>query len=257
MNPVPNAMNHIPKLLACLTLSAAVAFDAGAASLRISPIGLDIPTNERAASMTLVNTATEPVDLQLRLFKWEQHDGEDVLEPTTDMLVTPPATTIPPGASYTVRVARTHSGSAGSEESYRLFIDELPKPTDPKTVGQGVSMVLRTSLPIFVVDPKAYSNLQWQVWQDAEGLHVKATNVGKRHAKLAELALHTGQGDAISAGQGLNGYVLAGSSRVFDIKPMPGAHPALLPANAALTVTATDNGQPVNANIHIDNDASH
>ncbi|MFT3762898.1 MAG: molecular chaperone [Pseudoxanthomonas sp.] len=227
---------------------------ANAASLRISPIGLDIPSDERAASMTLVNTSVEPVNLQLRVFQWSQRDGRDVFAPTTDILVTPPATTIPPGASYTVRVARTGAAQPDSELSYRLFIDELPKPVDPGTVNQGVAMVLRTSLPVFVVDPKAYPKLAWELRQDAEGLHLKATNSGGRHAKISGLALHPQSGDPINFGDGLNGYVLAGSSRVFDLKPL-GAKPDLLPAGAAFTLTAKSNGQDIQDSVLVSVDA--
>src|ERR1700744_6110375 len=89
-----------------LGLAASLVGPAFAASLRISPIGLDLVATQRASSMTLVNTDTDPVNLQIRIFKWSQVNGADVLEPAADMMVSPPAAKVPPGASYTIRVAR-------------------------------------------------------------------------------------------------------------------------------------------------------
>lgn len=237
----------LPLALA-LGLFGALAQPAEAASLRISPIGVDMPAGERAASMTLVNTGTDPVSLQLRIFKWSQANGEEVLEPATDMLVSPPATTIPPGASYTVRVARESNASVQNELSYRVFIDELPKPVDPRTVGQGVSMVLRTSLPVFVVDPKAFAKLDWKVWQDASGLHVDATNSGRRHAKITGLTVRPDGGAPMVFGAGLNGYVLAGSHKRFDLKLDPKAKP--LTPGMLVKLTAQDDNMPVEESLH-------
>jgi fimbrial chaperone protein len=243
-------MKFMPMLALALSLSAALAQPATAASLRISPIGIDMPASQRAASMTLVNTGADPVSLQLRIFKWIQANGEEVLEPATDMLVSPPATTIPPGASYTVRIARESNAPVQSELSYRVFIDELPKPVDPRTVGQGVSMVLRTSLPVFVVDSKAFAKLEWKVWQDTSGLHVDATNSGQRHAKITGLTVSPEGGAPLVFGAGLNGYVLAGSHKRFDLKL--DAKTKLLAIGTALKLTAQDDHMPVEESLHVE-----
>lgn len=140
------------------------------------------------------------VNLQIRLFKWSQVDGEDHLDPTSEMLVSPPAASVPAGASYTIRVARPAAAAVPTEQAYRLFIDELPKPIDPRTIGQGVAMVLRTSMPVFVTDKKAIAQINWKVWQDAEGLHAEAANVGQRHAKIALLTIQPATGAPIVFG---------------------------------------------------------
>jgi fimbrial chaperone protein len=222
----------------------------GAASLRISPIGIDMSSADRASSMTLVNTGADPVNLQLRIFKWTQANGEEVLTPTTEMLVSPPAATIPPGASYTVRIARESVAPVQGELSYRLFIDELPKPVDPRTLGQGISMVLRTSLPVFVVDPKAFAKLSWKVWEDADGLHAEATNTGQRHAKIVGLTVQPEGGKPLVFGAGLNGYVLAGSHKRFDLKLDSKAKP--LASGVAVKLTAHDGNLAIEENLHVE-----
>ena len=243
-------MKSLLPLALALGLFTALAQPAEAASLRISPIGVDMSAGERAASMTLVNTGADSVNLQLRIFKWTQVNGEEVLEPATDMLVSPPATTIPAGASYTVRVARESNAAVQNELSYRVFIDELPKPVDPRTVGQGVSMVLRTSLPVFVVDPKAFAKLSWKVWQDASGLHADATNSGQRHAKITGLTVRPDGGVPLVFGAGLNGYVLSGSHKRFDLK-LDSKAKSLAPGTG-VKLTAQDGSMPVEESLHVE-----
>ncbi|QJU56995.1 molecular chaperone [Sphingomonas sp. AP4-R1] len=228
---------------------------ARAASLRISPVGIDIPAKQRAASITLVNTDSEPVSLQIRIFKWSQTNGEDKLDETSDMLVSPPAATVPPGASYTVRVARPAVMPVQGEQSYRIFIDELPKPIDPRTVGQGVAMVLRTSMPVFVVDPKAIARLAWTVWRDRNGLHAEVLNTGQRHAKIAALTIAPADGKPIVFGSGLNGYVLAGTTKRFDFKlprPADKAEPeaSALPAiGSTVALSAKNDGTDIKESV--------
>ncbi|OOG53714.1 fimbria/pilus periplasmic chaperone [Rhodanobacter sp. C03] len=241
----------MPLLALVLGLLGALAQQAEAASLRISPIGIDMSAAERASSMTLVNTGTDPVNLQLRIFKWSQVNGEEVLVPATDMLVSPPAATIPAGVSYTVRIARQSVTSVQNELSYRVFIDELPKPVDPRTLGQGVSMVLRTSLPVFVVDPKAFAKLSWKVWQDGSGLHAEATNSGQRHAKIIGLAVQPEGGSPLVFGNGLNGYVLTGAHKRFDLKMDPKAKP-LVPG-MVVKLTAHDGSEAIQESLHVEN----
>jgi len=209
-----------------------------AAALRISPIGLDMPSSERAQAITLVNSDSEPVNLQIRIFKWSQVGGEDQLVPTGEILASPPAATIPPGSSYTVRVARPAAAAVRGELAYRLFIDELPKPVDPRTVSQGVRMVLRTSMPVFVADKAAIAQLAWTVWQDDGGLHAEVINRGSRHAKIASLTLAPAGGTPIVFGEGLNGYVLAGSTKRFDLKESATTKLPTLAPGTPVTLTA-------------------
>jgi fimbrial chaperone protein len=247
------------KILAIGCLMLAAVAPARAASLRISPVGIDLPARQRAASITLVNTDAEPVSLQIRVFKWSQSGGEDKLDPTSEMLVSPPAATVPPGASYTIRVARPAATPVQGEQAYRLFIDELPKPIDPRTVGQGVSMVLRTSMPVFVVDNKAIARLAWKAWRDKDGLHAEVANSGQRHAKIAALTVQpSGGGAPFVFGAGLNGYVLAGTAKRFDFKiPTPtdkgAAHaPALPAAGSTLFLTAKNDGTDIQESVIVE-----
>ena len=186
-----------------------------AASLRMSPIGLDLTSPEKAGAISLTNTADEPVNLQIRIFKWTQAEGKDVLTETRDVLVSPPATTIKAEETYTLRVVRTSSQPVSGEETYRLVIDELPKPIDPRAPAQGVRMVLRTSMPIFFADKAAIADVKFTSWRSGDKYYIEAVNAGTRHVKLAGITLSSADGD-VSFGSGLNGYVLPGQTMRFE-----------------------------------------
>ncbi|RZL42734.1 MAG: molecular chaperone [Variovorax sp.] len=186
-----------------------------AASLRMSPIGLDLTAPEKAGAISLTNTSDEPVNLQIRIFKWTQVDGKDVLTETRDVLVSPPATTIKAEETYTLRVVRTASQPVSGEETYRLVIDELPKPIDPRAPAQGVRMVLRTSMPIFFADKAAIADIRFTSWRSGDKYYIEAFNAGARHVKLAGITLSSPDGE-VSFGSGLNGYVLAGQTMRFE-----------------------------------------
>lgn len=186
-----------------------------AASLRMSPIGLDLTAPEKAGAISLTNTSDEPVNLQVRIFKWSQADGKDVLTETRDVLVSPPATTIKAEETYTLRVVRTSSQPVSGEETYRLVIDELPKPIDPRAPAQGVRMVLRTSMPIFYADKAAIADVKFTSWRSGDKYYIEAVNAGTRHVKLAGITLSSADGE-VSFGSGLNGYVLPGQTMRFE-----------------------------------------
>lgn len=186
-----------------------------AASLRMTPIGLDLTAPEKAGSISLTNTADEPVNLQVRIFKWTQVEGRDELTETRDVIASPPVATIKGGDTYTLRAVRVSSTPVSGEETYRLVIDELPKPIDPRATGQGVRMVLRSSMPVFFAEKDIRPDLAFKVWAEGGKTYLEATNKGRRHAKLAGMKLVTPQGE-LSFGGGLNGYVLAGQTMRFE-----------------------------------------
>lgn len=181
-----------------------------AASLQVSPVGLDITAPTRNASVTLSNKSSEPADVQIRVFKWTQIGGEDHLTPATDVIVSPPAAKVQPNTAYTIRVAQLKAPSKDREESYRLWIDELPH-INVRRRGGSITFTSRYSIPVFFSDPSASTDLQWKVKRQGKKLVVEATNKGTRHAKIANLTAAT-TGARVSFGTGLNGYVLPGST---------------------------------------------
>ncbi len=77
-----------------LVLLTAATFASGIASaggLQVSPVTLSLTQAERAGIFTISNNSETPMNAQARVFKWTQTaEDEYVLEPTNDLLVSPP-----------------------------------------------------------------------------------------------------------------------------------------------------------------------
>ena len=206
-----------------------------AASLVVSPINLFVVAPSKAGAISISNQNKAPVRLQIRIFRWRQQNGEEVLEPTRDAIVNPPSIIIPPEQTYTIRVARLTPAPTAAEESYRVIIDELPSPVDPNTPGQGVRMLLRTSLPVFFAAKTAAPKTSWRLWSEGGKLNLEAANSGTRHIKLVDLAIEGPQGRIKFNAAGTNAYVLPGSALRYAA--MPGTV-SYMPGSAVTITTA-------------------
>lgn len=160
--------------------------------------------------MTLKNDGDEPVHVQVRAFRWHQEAGRDALHASRDLVASPPIATIPPGIEQVIRIVRPAKSAVVTEESYRLFIEELPD-LDRRRKGR-VNVLLRYSVPVFVTTPgPARGELEWRLDRDREGLVITAANRGETHVQISNLRISTGQGPEIPLRHGLVGYVLGGS----------------------------------------------
>ena len=92
--------------LALATCLFAVPFSVSAATLQVSPINIEVAAPSTTATETLTNIEGKGVlNCQVRVFKWSQVNGVDKLEPTKDVVASPPALTIKEGANATVRIS--------------------------------------------------------------------------------------------------------------------------------------------------------
>ncbi|MBO9623160.1 MAG: molecular chaperone [Sphingomonas sp.] len=202
----------------------------GQSSLRVQPLMVAVAPPSQASAITLQNTSPNPISLQLRAFEWSQAGGADRLKPATDVVVSPPATVIPGGAAYTIRIARTSGPVTTGQKSYRLWIDELPAAGAKRAAGRAVEVRIRYDLPVIFGMPTAASNLSWRARRSGGDVVVEATNNGTGYGRVEGLRL----GD-VSFGRGLNGYVLPGSTRRWTAP----ASASQLAANANTALVAT------------------
>ncbi|MFV5441599.1 fimbria/pilus periplasmic chaperone [Acinetobacter oleivorans] len=190
-----------------------------AASIRLSPVSVEILSDQAASSISLYNQSNESSDLQVRVFEWRQNAGQDQLIPTDEIAVSPPFLKLQPNDSYNLRVVRINPVPVSGEQTYRIIIDELPKPIDNRKVDQGVNVLLRSSLPLFVVNKDAITKLTWSIQQEQNNSSLIINNVGNRHALLSNLTLvdtTANKSYAIKVNT-VNGYILAGKARNFNI----------------------------------------
>lgn len=224
----------------CAALTATTA--SAQTSLRVQPVTVQVESPSQATAISLQNTGISPVSLQLRVFEWTQSEDAEAIRPTTDVVVSPPAVTIPGNETYTVRVARTAEAVTSGERAYRLWIDEIPVTATASADSVAVDVRLRYDMPLFFGAPGTASDVAWSVARSGGSLVVEAVNRGTGHARIAGLQV----GDAV-LGQGLVGYVLPGATRRW-VAP---AGTALPPANSDVRLVARVDGVEVDQNLTI------
>jgi fimbrial chaperone protein len=214
---------------------------AQAASLTVVPISIDVPQPAAVAVITLRNRETRPLNAQIRVFRWTQVDGGDRLEPTEDVIASPPIVTINAGADYLVRLQRTAPGALAGEEAYRAVIDELPNPNRQR--NGAIAIVLRYLVPTFFLSPDATQpKLAWSIVRRGGAVVVTAVNSGDRRIQIADLKVATAAGRVVLTGKGLAGYVLGHSSREWAIPSRAG------PLSSVVVTALSDHG-PIRASL--------
>lgn len=191
-----------------------VAFAAG---LQVTPIVLDIKQGQKSDGLWLTNTSSEAMDVQVRVFEWEQNNKTDVLRPTPEFVASPPMTKIASGNKQFIRLVRVGQSQAPIERSYRIVVDELPL---ENAAAKGLTFALRYSIPVFIQGsskpiPPA---LTWHLESGRQGdVLLSIHNSGTTRAKLSDLTFTSDKGQTISINQGLFGYALANSGRQWTI----------------------------------------
>jgi fimbrial chaperone protein len=219
-----------------------LAWPALAANLQISPVMINLRAGQGAAGINMQNLGETPVYGQVRVYHWEQKDGDDVLTPTQDVVASPPIIQIAPKTSQVIRLVRRSDQLPVSELCYRILIDEIPK--EENTPGSGVDIRLRYSVPLFVLpaDDRAAPALAWAVYRKEGGWMLRVRNSGTQRAQIGALELSNAAGQQFVIAPGLFGYVLAGKVREWRL-PTPGD----ADLNGTLAVKANINARPSSA----------
>jgi len=193
---------------------------AWAQALAVLPVNIFLAPGQNAASLTVTNKGTTESSIQIRPFVWDQPAGEDRLDATDVLVVSPPIATIAPGATQVVRLI-LRKPAQGQEATYRILIDQIPPPAEPGIVH----VVLRLSIPIFAQPlTRAVSHLQFHVESEAGQLYLVGSNDGLRHETIRDIELSTSDGAKYTTDRGVSPYILAGVTRRWHIA-VPGALP--------------------------------
>lgn len=203
-------------------LATAAAADAALADgiIQISPVLLDLTGANAVGVLNFGNQAREPTSIQVRVFQWRQVDGQETLQPTNDVVASPPKAEIAPGATLSIRVVRASDAPIRGEDSYRVVIDQLPQAREGgKAV---VAMLLRQVLPVFFSagsrsDPK----VEWTIVRQGPTQLLVARNDGDRRLRIGKVTLSGGKGSATMGGA-LLGYVLGHSQMSWTIPAKSG-----------------------------------
>ena len=214
-------------------ISSLILFSSGAmaSGLQVSPISLSLQARENASGLTLSNSSDEAISAQVRIYQWSQDETGDQLTPSRGLLASPPMIKLNPGDKQLVRIIRAKAppqGAGAVEDSYRIFVNELPiKSAIQKT---GLQFALSYSLPVFVQPVgivKTAPQLQWRysLLPDSKQIKLSISNSGNGHAKLIDLSVVGAAGNSVNIHQGLLGYVLPDATMNWTLKIPPSALP--------------------------------
>ena len=181
-----------------------------AAGLQVSPVFIDLVAPVAAGKLTVRNSGKAIANVQVRVLKWTQINGEEKLEPTKDVIASPPVIALDPGVDYLVRVVRVAKAPLVKEEAYRLYIDEIPSIKDQRS-GR-VSFVVRHSIPLFFSSGEVGPlSVLWNVEKNGKYVFLTGTNNGVKRVKV--VAPKVSQGSAVASfANGLLGYIHPGMS---------------------------------------------
>jgi len=211
---------------------ALLATGAGAAGLQVAPVLVEFASGETSQVLRLFNSSGSPLRAQVRVQAWTQSEGVEQLQPTRDIVASPPILELPAGRTQLVRLVRLQPGLPAGEKSYRLLIDELP----PESVAgrQGVQFLLQHSVPLFVLpagvkpaieqraQPREAPQLQVQAQPAGESLQLSVRNPGAQRVRLSQLSYTQPDGRSDLLEPGLLGYVLAGQLMRWSVQLPPG-----------------------------------
>ncbi len=181
------------------------------------------------AALTVTNRDQREVVMQAAVKDWSIRDNDERYQGTDELIVTPPVFSVAPGASQIVRVGLRDTRPSGTEQAFRVFLEQAPATPggNDRSEGdsaaqspQGVQVMLRLGIPVFVEPAgSARRELAWRVERLADGrMRVAATNRGNVHAKVMRVALLGGD-DAPLAESDESRYILPDSRRHWLLDP--------------------------------------
>lgn len=221
----------------------ASASDPGLSKLEISPVVVNLDPGQISATIEVRNQGQSPVTIQARPYAWSQALEDDVLTPTSEIIVSPPIFTVPANGVQTARLMlRGDARTVGAQDrSYRLLLDEVPGVDAGAGAGQ-VQVILRISLPVFAGAARSTPTLDWTAARSADGnVVLTATNTGRGYVRINDLqaTLADGSHPELSA-QGKSPYVLPGARRRWVVEGYAAAAGAPLQLRVTTHVGSSD-----------------
>jgi len=195
---------------------------AWAQAIAVLPVNIRLDSGQSATALTIFNKADAATSYQVRGFSWSQPGGSDQTDPTDGLMISPPLGTIAPNATQVVRLV-LRKPAESQEESYRVFVDQIPPPAASGTVR----IALRMSIPVFA-EPATHvaPHVRWHVERGAQDSVLVAVNDGSCHETIHKLSLTMPDGTPVKIENHASPYILRGATRQWHIllpgSPAPG-----------------------------------
>jgi fimbrial chaperone protein len=223
-------------LVVLLWLLAGFSGNAGAATLRVAPLQVNLDLKQPIGRVEIFNDGSTETLVDLRVLAWTQAGERDQLNPTQDVVAYPPVARIAAGKQQVVRVGFRRPELVGAvERAYRLVVTELPPAGGAKSTLQ---FQLRLLIPVFVA-PRAVASSPppLRLRQGQGQWRLEASNPGNVHLKITSVALRDAQQRTLLSAP-VTAYLLPGST---GSTPIPSQQvPGTVAAAQALVLRGAD-----------------
>jgi len=208
-------LHLVPAIVVALLLAPR---GATASNFTVTPTEINLSTSATSALVTLRNVSKLPLRFEVTLVSWsEDEHGTMLLNPSADVTFFPKLVELPAGASRNVRIGINGGTARDIEQSFRLFVEELPDQSAPTT--NAVALRTKIGIPVFVrpAKPARTAAIDGVSVENAKVL-VRVRNTGNLHVSVDTIKVTgTGGSGATFTKEGAGWYVLPGAMRIFEI----------------------------------------
>jgi len=206
---------------------------AAASNFTVTPTEVDLSTATTSALVTVRNGSKVPLRFEVTLVSWsEDEHGKMTLNPSADVTFFPKLIELAAGASRNVRIGINAGVARDVEQSFRLFIEELPNQS-AAAAANAVALRTKVGIPVFVrpAKPTRTAVIDGISVENGKVL-ARVKNTGNLHISVDSISVKgtAGAGGTGGAGaaaptftkEGPGWYVLPGATRIFEV-PMTAA----------------------------------
>lgn len=190
---------------------------AHAGEWQVVPIRLDLGAGAKSGVLTVKNRSDETLNIQLKAFEWSQdQDGKDKYLETADLIFMPKIATLDKQGEQVVRVGIKIPATT-REKTYRLFIEEIPKPR--KAESSSIAIAIRFGVPIFVKPLKEEIRGEIEKFEAVKGeMSAAVINSGTAHFNITSVnfRLRNAKGDELFSKESKGWYLLSGGSKRYS-----------------------------------------
>jgi fimbrial chaperone protein len=168
-------------------LIAASATPALCGTFTVSPVRIQVSASRPNAILQVANRDDDPVTLQAHVVAWSFEGQKDIYVDNDEVMLNPPIAVVGAHQTQAIRLGLRRLNDSAQERSYRLILEEVPRPAKPGFVG--VRTIVKISIPIFASPKTAIApRLGWQAVKMSDSrVKLIATNHGSAHIQIKSL----------------------------------------------------------------------
>jgi fimbrial chaperone protein len=191
-----------------------------ASNFTVTPTEVNLSTSATSALITLRNGGTAPLRFEVTVFSWsEDEHGKMTLNPSSDVTFFPKLIELAAGASRNIRIGINAGTARDVEQSFRLFVEELPNQSAP-AAANAVALRTKIGVPVFVrpAKPSRTAVIDGVSVENGKVL-ARVRNTGNLHISVDTISVKGtgGAGAATFTKEGPGWYVLPGATRIFEV----------------------------------------